>query len=165
MSGIYCPQCGKLHESEGKFCEYCGYDLEDVILQYKDKRLPVRFQYEPPPTQPLPPGQTIDTKPRKEFGKTRWFISIIVLLIFIGLITFASLSGVPIFISIILGILIYAGFLIGMITGPRRSVGAGCYALIVAVVVIVVIVVKVVVAVTVEIAVVVIVEIALEPKL
>ena len=44
MSEIFCPNCGSKHTAKGKFCEYCGHDLESVIVQYKNDKLPVRYQ-------------------------------------------------------------------------------------------------------------------------
>ncbi len=44
MSEIFCPNCGSKHTAKGKFCEYCGTDLEDVIVEYKSQELPVRYQ-------------------------------------------------------------------------------------------------------------------------
>ena len=44
MSEIFCPNCGSKHTAKGKFCEFCGSDLEEVILEYKNQELPVRYQ-------------------------------------------------------------------------------------------------------------------------
>ncbi len=44
MVKIYCSECGKLHESESKFCQHCGHDLEGAILRYKQKHLPIKYQ-------------------------------------------------------------------------------------------------------------------------
>ena len=44
MSGLYCPNCGKLHESAEKFCMFCGDNLESLILEYKNQRLPVKIE-------------------------------------------------------------------------------------------------------------------------
>ncbi|MCE7739197.1 MAG: hypothetical protein KAU62_05255 [Candidatus Heimdallarchaeota archaeon] len=38
---VFCPKCGEQHSTSGKFCSFCGENLADTILQYKDKRLPV----------------------------------------------------------------------------------------------------------------------------
>ena len=48
---LYCTSCGKLHESESKFCQYCGYDLESAILRFKGKRLPIKFDQSLPPEE------------------------------------------------------------------------------------------------------------------
>jgi len=40
---IFCPNCGSKH-TKGRFCEHCGTDLEDVIAEYKNKQLPIRYQ-------------------------------------------------------------------------------------------------------------------------
>ncbi len=44
MSEIFCPNCGSKHTAKGKFCEFCGSDLEELILEYKNQELPVRYQ-------------------------------------------------------------------------------------------------------------------------
>lgn len=44
MKDIFCPNCGQVHKSEGQFCEYCGNNLEKVILQFKQDQLPIRYQ-------------------------------------------------------------------------------------------------------------------------
>jgi predicted nucleic acid-binding Zn ribbon protein len=48
MKGVYCPNCGKAHEKNGRFCENCGNDLEEVILRYKRRHLPIKYQQEGP---------------------------------------------------------------------------------------------------------------------
>jgi hypothetical protein len=44
MEGFKCTKCRKLHESEAKFCYFCGEDLEDAILEYKEKHHPIKFE-------------------------------------------------------------------------------------------------------------------------
>lgn len=44
MEGFKCTRCRKPHESEAKFCYFCGEDLEDAILEYKEKHLPIKFE-------------------------------------------------------------------------------------------------------------------------
>lgn len=44
MSAIFCPNCGKKHTINNKFCEYCGTNLGDAILRYKQKHLPINYQ-------------------------------------------------------------------------------------------------------------------------
>jgi len=45
MSGeLYCPKCGSKHDTSDRYCQYCGEDLEEVIVQYKSKQLPIRYQ-------------------------------------------------------------------------------------------------------------------------
>jgi hypothetical protein len=46
MSSLYCPKCGKEHITADRYCQYCGADLENVILKFKQKNLPVRFNGE-----------------------------------------------------------------------------------------------------------------------
>lgn len=45
MSGLFCPKCGNQHTTKGQYCSYCGEDLKDAILEYKDKRLPVKLNH------------------------------------------------------------------------------------------------------------------------
>ena len=40
---VYCPSCGKLHKTESRYCLFCGNDLEEVILKFKKKRLPIKY--------------------------------------------------------------------------------------------------------------------------
>ena len=44
MSAIFCPNCGKKHTINNKFCEYCGTNLGEAILRYKQKHLPIKCQ-------------------------------------------------------------------------------------------------------------------------
>ncbi len=81
MSGVFCPNCGKQHESKERFCEFCGEDLSDVIIQYKNKKLPVKLEYNEPklkedvevkekkyPTgSPLPPPGRVSRKEHSLF--------------------------------------------------------------------------------------------------
>ena len=48
MSDLICPKCGKIHDSTEKNCAYCGENLEDLIVQYKNNRLPIKL------SEPLP---------------------------------------------------------------------------------------------------------------
>ncbi|NPD89770.1 MAG: zinc-ribbon domain-containing protein [Asgard group archaeon] len=48
MSDLICPKCGKKHDSSEKNCMYCGENLEDLIIQYKTDRLPIKS------SQPVP---------------------------------------------------------------------------------------------------------------
>lgn len=43
---LYCPKCGKEHKTADRYCQYCGVDLENIILKFKQKNLPVRFNAE-----------------------------------------------------------------------------------------------------------------------
>ena len=48
MNELYCPKCGKKHGSANKHCQYCGENLEFIILKLKQKHLPIRYQIETP---------------------------------------------------------------------------------------------------------------------
>ena len=48
MKELYCPKCGKKHDSANKHCQYCGEDLEFIILKLKQKHLPIKYQIETP---------------------------------------------------------------------------------------------------------------------
>lgn len=48
MSGLFCPNCGKQHNTSERYCSFCGEDLSEAILQYKDKRLPVKLNHTAP---------------------------------------------------------------------------------------------------------------------
>ena len=52
MKDFKCPKCGKPHESEARFCYFCKTDLEDAILEYKEKHLPIRFEHKIPTQLP-----------------------------------------------------------------------------------------------------------------
>lgn len=43
MTEILCTGCGKNHRSNSRYCEFCGKDLEDVILRYKEQHLPIKL--------------------------------------------------------------------------------------------------------------------------
>jgi len=43
MNYPICPNCEKEHSSNDRFCSYCGEDLEEIILAFKEKQLPVSF--------------------------------------------------------------------------------------------------------------------------
>ena len=49
MDDFKCTKCRKPHESEAKFCFFCGADLEEAILEYKQQHLPVKFEQKIPP--------------------------------------------------------------------------------------------------------------------
>ena len=51
MSELFCANCGKVHESESKFCEYCGFDLKEAILRFKQKQLPIKYDESLPSQQ------------------------------------------------------------------------------------------------------------------
>ena len=43
MTKIFCPCCGNAHSSNKRYCSFCGEDLEEIILDYKNKHLPIAF--------------------------------------------------------------------------------------------------------------------------
>ena len=44
MNELFCPKCGKKHFSANRYCQYCGKDLENVIIRFKQKNLPIKYQ-------------------------------------------------------------------------------------------------------------------------
>ncbi len=44
MTKLHCVSCGKVHNSNNRYCEFCGYDLEDEILRFKQKQLPIKYE-------------------------------------------------------------------------------------------------------------------------
>ena len=125
MSGVFCPNCGKKHAAEGKFCEYCGTDLEQVILRYKQRKLPIKYQTEPkaPPYQPI----TESLKKKRKPIHTIFRISSLLLLVAVILL-FSFLRNYQPWHFILLGVLGVL-FLITSITNliisPGRSSGTG----------------------------------------
>ncbi len=43
---VLCPDCGREHISSERNCTYCGYDLADLIVDFKDKHLPISLSNE-----------------------------------------------------------------------------------------------------------------------
>ncbi len=43
VEDIYCPGCGKKHVTNDRYCLTCNTDMEPIILEYKAKYLPVKF--------------------------------------------------------------------------------------------------------------------------
>ena len=77
---IFCPNCGQKHTASGRYCENCGTDLEEIILQYKNKQLPIRYQataQSGPTTQSQPTYQQYRTDDyydeRSQGGEGRGF--------------------------------------------------------------------------------------------
>ncbi|MHA1200544.1 MAG: zinc-ribbon domain-containing protein [Candidatus Heimdallarchaeaceae archaeon] len=66
MTGIFCPSCGKEHQTNDRYCTYCGADLENVILKFKGERLPV--SYNNGKTQRV---QVVGTDPESFQGSTK----------------------------------------------------------------------------------------------
>ncbi len=48
MSELFCPSCGKEHIGNERYCSYCNEDLEDIIIEYKDKQLPISIKNDKP---------------------------------------------------------------------------------------------------------------------
>ncbi len=46
MSTFFCPSCGKEHKINSQFCSFCGEDLEDFILKFKEQHLPITIDSE-----------------------------------------------------------------------------------------------------------------------
>ena len=61
MSEIFCPNCGKTHSTNKKNCASCGEDLEDIILDFKNKHLPITFNN----------GKKKEAQPTDEWEKQR----------------------------------------------------------------------------------------------
>ena len=64
---LFCPNCGSKHEVNGRYCEYCGSDLEEVILQYKRKKLPIRYQAETQYSGPIQDRTTQSTYQQPDY--------------------------------------------------------------------------------------------------
>ena len=60
MIELFCPKCGNKHSSANKNCEYCGENLEALILKFKQQHLPIKFQTK---------STSIDEKKAKEINK------------------------------------------------------------------------------------------------
>ena len=63
MSEILCPKCGKKHDSTEKTCMYCGENLEDLIIQYKNDRLPVKL------SKPIPERRVMSKYEYEQYYK------------------------------------------------------------------------------------------------
>ncbi len=132
MSGVFCPNCGKKHAAEGKFCEYCGTDLEQVILRYKQRKLPIKYQTEPkaPPYQPHP-GQPIAKIQKEKQKPVQLFFRISTLLLLVALILlFVFLRNYQLWHFIlmgVLGVLFIIASITNLIISPSRSTGTGCW--------------------------------------
>ena len=40
MSEILCPSCGKAHKTKSQTCVFCGENLEEIMLDPKERKLP-----------------------------------------------------------------------------------------------------------------------------
>jgi hypothetical protein len=43
MSYPRCPNCNTVHTSNYRYCSTCGNDLEEIILSFKEKKLPISY--------------------------------------------------------------------------------------------------------------------------
>ncbi len=125
MEDFKCTKCRKPHESEAKFCYFCGADLEDAILEYKQQHLPVKFEQKIPPhliEQEAERRRTNeDNQPRVKFKPTKEMIilgilttvfsilgSVLILLVLSNLISYGTLITW----QIVLGIISLVGGLV-----------------------------------------------------
>ena len=44
MNELFCPSCGNKHNIASKYCKFCGENLEEIILELKQKHLPIRYE-------------------------------------------------------------------------------------------------------------------------
>jgi uncharacterized membrane protein YvbJ len=95
MSGIFCSKCGEKHTSDDRFCENCGNDLEQIIIRYKQKKLPIKFQDErstqPYQTSQEPHTTQVPKKQRKVVITILRLSSVLLLVTFILLISLSEL--------------------------------------------------------------------------
>ena len=80
MSEINCPYCGEKIVLDGRFCKFCGGDLEEEILKLKQKKLPIDFGIN---------GKGKDEADTKEKRKNQIIITIFILS---GIILLVTLS-------------------------------------------------------------------------
>ena len=91
MSAIFCPNCGKKHTINNKFCEYCGTNLGEAILRYKQRHLPIKYQQGSTPKPDLQaPTKGIEKRPRKKVVTITTILLLIFLTLAIATITIAS---------------------------------------------------------------------------
>ncbi|MCK4845140.1 MAG: zinc ribbon domain-containing protein, partial [Candidatus Heimdallarchaeota archaeon] len=91
MSAIFCPNCGKKHTINNKFCEYCGTNLGDAILRYKQKHLPIKYQQGTTPKPYLQEStRGIEKRPRKKVVTITSILLLIFLILAIITISIAS---------------------------------------------------------------------------
>jgi len=122
MVKIFCSKCGHLHETEERYCENCGEDLEGAILRYKQRHLPIKYEN----ASKIPPNIDEETYKKQKAKaerreKTQLVFAILTLCSGIGLllvIIFANWAN-QIFVS--LTILIGLIFLISLITAASLS--------------------------------------------
>ena len=50
MTELFCPRCGNKHVSANKYCEFCGENLETIILKLKQKHLPIKYDIKTTPS-------------------------------------------------------------------------------------------------------------------
>ena len=136
MSAIFCPNCGKKHTINNKFCEYCGNNLGEAILRYKQKHLPIKYQQSSTPKPYLQaPTKGIEKRPRKKVVYITTILLLIFLTLAIATISIASYLRITdpwIFIMAgVFGILFIISLAVRSSFRPRRrggscSGGSGC---------------------------------------
>ncbi|MHA1954747.1 MAG: hypothetical protein ACW96U_12455 [Candidatus Heimdallarchaeaceae archaeon] len=135
MKEIFCPNCGQIHKSEGQFCEYCGNDLEKVILQFKQDQLPIRYQAAER-TQTYQQGPVSQQRPERVSGGRRSSsarISSIIFMIASGviLILYFFTGFLPTFIFYVLigifGVSFLISSMISSAVNPRRHYRRSSY--------------------------------------
>ena len=40
---LRCPNCNEIHETNSRYCSNCNFDLEQDILRFKNRHLPIHF--------------------------------------------------------------------------------------------------------------------------
>ena len=138
MKGVYCPNCGKAHEKNGRYCENCGNDLEEVIIRYKQRRLPIKYKNEGPSkgTKPEEPSRIytqgpsdigpsdIKKPPRRKRTTALSVFSILFLIAAAGLATYVfyfNIFEILWFVLIgVFGFFFILTSIIGSVLRPRR---------------------------------------------
>ena len=106
MKDFVCPKCRKPHNSEAKFCFFCGEDLEEEILKFKEKHKSVELKKKTP-LVPVKYQQDISVNDAKDsFSKEKKIpLQEIILSISIIFITFTiMLSGIGLLVSVVMDV-------------------------------------------------------------
>jgi uncharacterized OB-fold protein len=115
---VFCPECGKAHESESKFCQYCGYDLEAAILRYKNKRLPIKYDVD-------------EERPRRAKAGVYVLVYLVVLtmsaiVVGLGVFTFGRNSD-KIWGYVLFGLAVIVYIIVYFLSYPYLPSRSGCY--------------------------------------